>query len=300
MNGLRMKTLSFAQLGLCLVISLALSQPVFSATFNLDRLVGYVWSVDCDSIQNTASLWTFNGSTLTKMGFQGNYKIYEVISSSVDLSQQNTLSYSTASGSWSEFIEFNGDQYRVIDRNVSGTQHIKYGVDLRTGKESAYVHRCPKNSEVFAEVSNLAQSNHQKENAPSKTGASNSTPENQGAHTSTNIQQNKVPRTEIEHLGRQILAAADQGDSKKACALGRQLQKIMNGMNSDFITSANTLVDNQCAIQRGLDALNNLTKNANCPAFRAANYQCAPSSNPDACIRRIFPEYNPAIHQYCK
>ena len=99
-------------------------------------------------------------------------------------------------------------------------------------------------------------------------------------------------------------AAANSGDVKKACEAGKQAQKYLQGQPDVMVKATNDLVENQCTISSSAatysSGVKNITKDANCPAYLSAKRTCAPSANYEACLQRLFPQYNPIVHQYCQ
>jgi hypothetical protein len=99
-------------------------------------------------------------------------------------------------------------------------------------------------------------------------------------------------------------AAANSGDVKKACEAGKQAQKYLQGQPEMMVKATNDLVENQCTIASSTATYNagvkNITKDANCPVYLSAKRTCATAANYEACLQRLFPQYNPIVHQYCQ
>jgi len=101
-----------------------------------------------------------------------------------------------------------------------------------------------------------------------------------------------------------LKSAAEAGDFNKACQAGKEALKYKNGLpEKEVIQPTIALVDNQCSLSESVSEFNkgaaDLTKNANCPAYSSAKRTCAPAADYDGCMRKLFPQLNPLVHQYC-
>ena len=116
-----------------------------------------VWSTNCNDLSTTAYFFSEDSSGIIKNYFKdgvnfGRWNITKI--ESVGSYSLSFIFIDENNKNGSDFIEFNEQGYRIIDRTIDGNQLFKYGKNLKTGTESAINRKCDSQSPVYMSAMN--------------------------------------------------------------------------------------------------------------------------------------------------
>lgn len=138
--------------------SLFFISSICNAEINYKRtLANSVWSTNCNDVSATASFFSEDSSGIIKNYFKNGVNFGHWNITKIESVGSYSLSFTFIDGNnknGNDFIEFNEQGYRIMDRTIDGNQLFKYGKNLKTGTESSINKKCDFQSPVYMSVMN--------------------------------------------------------------------------------------------------------------------------------------------------
>ena len=244
----------------------------------------YVWAYpDCNN-PSAIRTWVVYPAGNTSLYFLQEDRLSQMDANEISV-RANEFGLKYVQG-MTEIYSLNGTTIKLLERFIDGKYTARNGTVISTGNQTLPLVMCNKNDtaaiKIFQKINQKKPSNEV-----------------------TKPDLTEKDKIWIRSTFSKMEVETQNKSFQAACITGKQIFQFMSTKNipQEQINSAAQSVEQICSTASAVsdyeNSVRNLTKDANCSGYIQSRNKCATAANFDQCLKILFPNFNPLVHQYC-